>query len=36
MSFFNRRQSDAEVQQEMDSFLAEEKAENMARGMSAE
>jgi len=34
--FFRRRQSDAELQQEMESFLVEEIAENTARGMSAE
>ena len=36
MSFFHRKQSDAEVRQEMESFLAEEIAENRARGMSTE
>ena len=36
MSFFGRKQADADVQQEMESFLAEEIAENIARGMSAE
>jgi predicted permease len=34
--FFRRGRSDAEVRQEMESFLAEEVAENRARGMSAE
>ncbi|KAA6461148.1 ABC transporter permease [Acidobacteria bacterium AB60] len=36
MSFYRRRNEDAEVQQEMESYLAEEIAENRARGMSAE
>jgi putative ABC transport system permease protein len=31
--FFRRRRADAEVQAEMDAFLAEEAAENVARGM---
>jgi predicted permease len=34
--FFLRRQSDAQLQQELDAYLAEETAENMARGMSGE
>jgi len=33
---FHRKQSDAELQQEIESFLAEEIAENTARGMSPE
>lgn len=32
--FFHRRHEDAELQQEIDAFLAEEIAENKARGMS--
>ena len=34
--FFHRRQSDAELQQEIETFMAEEIAENLARGMSAD
>jgi predicted permease len=34
--FFRRRREDADVQAEMDVFVDEEAAENMARGMSAE
>ncbi len=34
--FFRRRQSDAELQQEMESFMAEEIAENRERGMTPE
>ena len=36
LRFFRRRRSDAELQQEMDSFMAEEIAENAARGMTPE
>src|SRR5215469_16610381 len=32
--FFHRERSDAELQNEMEAFLAEETAENEARGMS--
>lgn len=34
--FFHRAQSDAELQQEIDSYLAEEITENIARGLSPE
>jgi len=34
--FFRRKRSDAELQQEIDAYLQEESAENMARGMSPE
>lgn len=33
---FRRRRKDHEIQAEMDAFLAEETAENLARGMSAD
>src|SRR5258708_13428836 len=36
LRFFRRRKSDAELQLEMDSFMAEEIAENTARGMTPE
>jgi len=36
LRFFRRRKSDAELQLEMDSFIAEEIAENTARGMMPE
>jgi predicted permease len=34
--FFHRKGSDAELQQEIDTYMTEEVAENLARGMSAE
>jgi putative ABC transport system permease protein len=34
--FFHRRRSDAELQQEIDVYLAEETAENIARGVKPE
>lgn len=34
--FFRRKRSDAELQQELDAFVREEAAENVARGMSRE
>ena len=34
--FFRRKGTDAELQNEIESFLTEETAENVARGMSAE
>lgn len=34
LRFFRRRRADAEVQSEIESYLAEETAENVARGMS--
>lgn len=34
--FFRRKRSDAELQQEIDAYLQEEAAENIARGMSPE
>jgi predicted permease len=34
--FFRRRQADAELQEEMNAYLAEETAENIARGMEPE
>ena len=34
--FFRRRQADAEVQNEIESYLEEEAAENLARGMTPE
>ncbi|HTB95614.1 MAG TPA: ABC transporter permease [Terracidiphilus sp.] len=36
LRFFRRKRSDAELQHEMDTFLAEETADNEARGMSPE
>jgi putative ABC transport system permease protein len=36
LRFFRRRRADAEIQQEMDVFLAEETAENIARGVKPE
>lgn len=36
LRFFRRKRSDAELQEEMESFLAEEIADNEARGMSPE
>ena len=35
-SFFRRRRSDAELQDEIECFLAEETAENESRGMSSD
>ena len=32
--FFHRKQSDAELQNEFETFLTEETADNQARGMS--
>ena len=34
--FFHRRRADAELQQELDGYLVEEIAENLARGLSSE
>jgi putative ABC transport system permease protein len=34
--FLRRKQADADLQQEIDVFLEEEIAENIARGMAAE
>ena len=34
--FFHRKGSDAELQQEIDTYMTEEVAENLARGMSPE
>jgi putative ABC transport system permease protein len=34
--FFHRKRSDAELQQEIDAYLAEEAAENIARGVKPE
>ena len=34
--FFRRKRSDADLQDEMETFLAEESAENEARGMSSD
>lgn len=34
--FFRRKRSDAELQQELDAYIQDETAENMARGMSPE
>ena len=36
LRFFRRRRADAEVQEEIDAFLAEETAENIARGVDPE
>jgi predicted permease len=36
LRFFHRRQSDAELQQELDAYLAEETADNIARGLNPE
>ena len=36
LRWFRRKRSDAEVQQEMESFLREETADNVARGMAPE
>ena len=36
LRFFRRKRADAELGLEMEAYLAEETAENMARGMSAE
>src|SRR5215469_5554528 len=36
LRFFRRKRSDAELQEEIEVFLAEETAENMARGMSSD
>jgi predicted permease len=36
LRFFRRRRADAELQEEIDVFLAEETAENIARGMETE
>jgi putative ABC transport system permease protein len=33
-SFFHRKRSDAELQNEIEAFLSEETADNVARGMS--
>ena len=33
LRFFRRKQADAELQEEIDAFLAEETAENIARGV---
>ena len=34
--FFRRKRADADLEQEIDLYLAEEIDENVARGMSAE
>jgi predicted permease len=36
LRFFHRKQADAELQQEIDAYLAEEIAENIARGVKPE
>ena len=36
LRIFRREQADLDVQQEIETFLAEETAENLARGMSPE
>lgn len=36
LRFFRRRRADAELREEMDAFLVEETAENIARGMEPE
>ena len=36
LRFFRRRRADAELQQELDGYLVEEIAENLARGLSSE
>jgi putative ABC transport system permease protein len=36
LRFFRRRRADAELQEEIDGFLAEETAENIARGLGPE
>ena len=36
LRFFRRRHADAELQQEIDAYLAEETAENIARGLKPE
>jgi putative ABC transport system permease protein len=36
LRFFRRKRADAELQREINAYLDEEAAENMARGMSAE
>ncbi len=36
LRFFHRRRADAELQQEIDAYLAEETAENIARGVNPE
>jgi putative ABC transport system permease protein len=36
LRFFRRKRADAEIQEEMDAFLAEETAENIARGVRPE
>ena len=36
LRFFRRRQADAELQEEMNAYLAEETAENIARGIEPE
>jgi predicted permease len=36
LRFFHRKRSDAELQEEMDAYLAEETAENIARGVNPE
>jgi putative ABC transport system permease protein len=36
LRFFRRKRADAEIQEEMDAFLAEETAENIARGADPE
>ena len=36
LRFFRRRRADAELQQEMDAYLAEETADNIARGVKPE
>jgi len=36
LRIFRREQADLDVQQEIEAFLAEETAENLARGMSPE
>ena len=36
LRFFRRRRADSELQQELEGYLVEEIAENLARGLSSE